>query len=491
VNAIAVLDTVSLAGFVLALVIVMLIRADSTGVCRQLKVPLLIVLALYAFVGASNVAEHAGISASLDAYEDYAEVLFVPLIAYILYSRSTAEQLAAARRAEHAIRSEHDLLMSVVETTPAGILVTDAAGLVSFANDEARRMLDLEGREDGAGLVCRACEDHGVVREGGSLDLAAVATAAPVSALLQTVERPEGTTFLSVSATPLLTSGPGEPRSVLVIEDVTARTSIERELEEYRQNLERVIDRRTSELLEVNQQLTEAGRAREEFLANMSHELRTPLNSIIGFTDIILSGLSGPLSEEQRTQLGMVKESSAELLSLVTDVLDLSRIEQGHSPVNIAPVDVGAHVGRLVESMRALARARGITLVWDCPSVSEVTTDPDKLGQIVRNLVANAIKFTDRGGTVTVRTTLEESCAVVTVSDTGIGIAEADLGRIFEAFQQVESPDRARPQGTGLGLAISRQLCGLLGCDLTVQSTVGHGSTFTLRIPLGAPHTDL
>ena len=274
---------------------------------------------------------------------------------------------------------------------------------------------------------------------------------------------------------------------MLVLEDVTERIGIELELEEYRQNLERIIDRRTSELLEVNRELTEAGQARERFLANMSHELRTPLNSIIGFTDLMLAGLPGPLTAEQEKQLGMVKDSSTELLGLVTDVLDLARVQSGHAAVAASRLDLGMHVARLVESMSALARTRGLALECVCPPGTDVTSDPDKIGQIVRNLVANAIKFTDRGGSITVTCGADGEHAFVRVVDTGIGIDEGDHDRIFEAFQQVETPDQARPPGTGLGLAISRQLCGLLGCELTVESRLGEGSTFMLLVPLDGP----
>lgn len=488
-NTIVLLDTVALAAFLVALVVTAFTPPRDEGISKQLKVPVLTMLALYLFVSASNVVEHAGISAALDAYEDYAEILFVPLVAYILYSRSAAEQLARATLAERAIRSEHELLMRVVETTPAGILVADSAGTVTFANDEARRMLDLRSTETGM-LACVGCADDGVVRPGERLDLTAVVAAAPVTGLLQTVEGPLGTLYVMVGATPLAEHAPRGPHAVLVIEDVTERIGIEKELEEYRQNLERIIDRRTSELLAVNRQLTEAGQARDRFLANMSHELRTPLNSIIGFTDLMLAGLPGPITDEQEKQLGMVKESSTELLGLVTDVLDLARIQSGHAAVAASRVDLGVHVTRLVESMSALAKTRGLDLTCACPAGTEVTTDPDKIGQIVRNLVANAIKFTDRGGSIAVTTGVDGGWAYVRVADSGIGIAEDDHDRIFEAFQQVESADRARPPGTGLGLAISRQLCGLLGCELEVDSRLGAGSTFTLLVPLDGPRAD-
>jgi signal transduction histidine kinase len=453
------------------------IRSRTRGVGASLKYLLLIGVSLYLFVSVSNVFEHAGITSSLDAYEDFAEVLFVPLVAYTLYSRSTSEQLLAAENAERCLRGEHSLLMSVVETTPAGILVADESGGVSLANDEARRIVELfqEPAGDapaGAGPVL--------------LDLAAIVRSAPVPGLLRSIGEGGAQTWISVRATPLDTEDAGILRAVVVLEDVTNRVLTENELEGYRRDLEQLVDLRTAELLDVNRELEKANQARQRFLANMSHELRTPLNSIIGFTDLLLRELPGPVTFEQRRQLGMVKASSAQLLGLVDDVLDLARIEAGHGVVELSKVELGARICELVASMSALAEVRGVRLSCEREGDAVVVTDTDKLGQIIRNLVSNAIKFTDRGGSVTVRMAGQTRGVTIAVADTGIGIAPEDHERIFEAFQQVDSAERVKPQGTGLGLSICRELSDLLGYHLTVESAPGVGSTFTLLIPSDA-----
>ena len=477
-SGVTIADVINLVALAIAFAAIVATRADTPGIGRSFKYLLLTGLGLLLFVGLSNVLEHAGITDALDAYEDYAEVLFVPLVAYIAYSRSTAEQLTAAENAERAARSEHALLMSVVDTTPAGILVADDRGDVSFANDEARRITSLgfAGSEAGSGATTTAP------------DLGSVVKSAPVSGRLDALDHDGSRTWVLVRATPIAIDGSDASHAVIVLEDVTERILAEDELEGYRQGLEQLVDRRTGELIEVNRELTKANEARQRFLANMSHELRTPLNAIIGFTDLLLRELPGPVTMEQRTQLGMVKESSIQLLALVENVLDLARIETGHGVVALVEVDLGSRIRATVASMEPIAEARGIHLRCECPEGVLVETDADKVGQIVRNLVSNAIKFTDAGGTVGIAVTRDAIETRVVVSDTGIGIAPGDQPRIFEAFQQVDSADRARPSGTGLGLAICRELCDLLGYRLTLVSTLGKGSTFTLHMPHDVAH---
>ncbi|MDO8880489.1 MAG: ATP-binding protein [Coriobacteriia bacterium] len=467
------IDLVAALAFLGAFAAALAIRSHTRGVGASLKYLLMAGVGLYLFVSVSNVLEHAGITSALDAYEDFAEVLFVPLVAYALYARSTSEQLIAAESAERCARNEHSLLMSVVEATPAGILVANGDGDVSLANDEARRIVGLlqqamGGESPGADPV---------------LELSAIVRSAPVPGLLVSIGEESARTWISVRAMPLGTEDTDVARAVVVLEDVTERVLTERELEGYRLDLEQLVDRRTGELLEVNRELEEANQSRQRFLANMSHELRTPLNSIIGFTDLLLRELPGPVTYEQRIQLGMVKESSAQLLGLVDDVLELARVESGHGVVTLSEIELGARICALIASMSALAEVRGVRLACDHPDDVVVMTDTDKLGQIVRNLVSNAIKFTDREGSVTVSVVARADAVAIAVADTGIGVAPEDQERIFEAFQQVDSTDRARPQGTGLGLAICRELSELLGYRMIVESTPGEGSTFTLLIP--------
>ncbi len=486
-NIIAIINLVGLAGFGIAIATVAFIPVRSRGFGPSLKWSMLAAFGLYAFVSLSNVLQYTGITERLDMFEDYTEVLFVPLIAYILYARATEEQIEAVRAAERAIRTEHDLITSIVDTTPTGILVVDDRGFVSFANDRARSMVSLTPAEGEDGMYwCTPCTGAPDVTEGGRLSLAAVAKRAPLTNLRQSIETAGSKMHMSISATPLL-SEEGCVRAVLALEDVTERVRIERELEGYRTDLEQIIDRRTRELLKINRELTDAKAAREEFFANVSHELRTPLNAIIGFTQILLQELPGPLTEEQRTQLSMVEDSSLHLLVLVNEVLDLARIEAGHGAVTLSTFDLGTRVAGLIAPMSALAESRCVRLTCDCEFEVEVRTDADKLGHIVRNLVANGIKFTDPSGFVAVTTGGDDREAFVRVADTGIGIASEHQQRIFEPFQRVDDPDRGPREGTGLGLSLCRELAGLLGGRIELESEPGVGSTFTLRIPLQLP----
>lgn len=463
----AIADLVALLAFGLAAYFVLRTPNDSPAVGRQVKYTLLAVTSVYVIVSASNLLEHAGVTSFFDVYEDYAEVLWVPLVVWAIYTRIGAEQLVAARRAEDAIRREHELLTRIVETTPTGILVADTNGAVSFANDVAERIL---GRAT-----------------PGQLDLGAIVRSGSLPRAREPVGQGEDMRFVAVRSTPLSADPGGPDRAVIVLVDVTDRVRSDDRAEEYRQGLERAIDQRTGELLEANRQLQHASDAKQQFLAKMSHELRTPLNSIIGFTEILLKGLSGPLAEEQVRQLSMVRGSGQNLLELVNDVLDISRLEAGYSPVSIATIDVCARTKALVESMDGIATVNEVELVYACDGAPTIETDPDKLDQVVRNLISNALKFTDPGGRVTVSIASDDDCVAISVSDTGIGIAEEDQERIFEAFQQVDRPDRIRPAGTGLGLVICRELCGALGCGLTISSVPDEGSVFTVTVPRQFP----
>lgn len=463
----AIADIVALLAFGLATYFVARTPSESPAVGKQVKYTLLAVSSVYVIVSASNVLEHAGITAFFDAYEDYAEVLWVPLVVWAIYTRVGAERLVAARRAEDSIKRKHELLTRIVETTPTGIVVADTKGEVSFANDVAERLLS---------RVVNGQLDLGtIVRSGGS------------PRAREPVGQGDDVRYVAVRSTPL-SADPGTPdRAVIVLVDVTDRVRTEERAEEYRVGLERAIDQRTGELLEANRQLQHANDAKQQFLAKMSHELRTPLNSIIGFSEILLKGLSGPLTEEQVRQLSMVRGSGQNLLELVNDVLDITRLEAGYSPVSIVAVDLHARMQALVESMAGIATNNGVELVYESAGALTIETDPDKLDQVVRNLLSNALKFTDAGGRVAISVTSEDDSVAISVADTGIGIAEADHERVFEAFQQVDTPDRVRPAGTGLGLVICRELCGALGCGLTVRSAPGKGSTFTVAVPKRFP----
>jgi signal transduction histidine kinase len=246
-----------------------------------------------------------------------------------------------------------------------------------------------------------------------------------------------------------------------------------------------------------------ASRAKSQFLATVSHEIRTPINAVMGYAELLEMGLGGPLTEKQAEYVGRVQGSSRHLLSLVNDVLDLSKIEAGEMAVRHEALPLRGTADRAMEQVEPQARAKGIdlSLAWSCPEDDVYVGDEDRVSQVLVNLLSNAVKFTEPGGSVTVTCSAgaggpptlpdggEGVWVAVEVADTGIGIAPDKLEAVFDPFMQVDGTHTRREGGTGLGLAISRRLARLMGGELTVESTPGQGSRFTLWLPTtGATH---
>jgi PAS domain S-box-containing protein len=240
------------------------------------------------------------------------------------------------------------------------------------------------------------------------------------------------------------------------------------------------------QLQEKNDELEQASAAKDSFLANMSHELRTPLNAVIGFTGTLLMDLAGPLTEEQRGQLSIVQANAQHLLSLISDLLDLSRIEAGKMTTTAENVSCREVLEEVMSSLRPLAEAKSLALECALPRAAmRVTTDRRALRQILLNLGSNAIKFTEEGK---VELAIEQrkngvgTETVFSVHDTGIGIRTSDRERLFRAFEQIDEGSDRHYEGTGLGLYISQKLAALLNGELSVESTFGEGSTFAVKL---------
>lgn len=273
--------------------------------------------------------------------------------------------------------------------------------------------------------------------------------------------------------------------------EVVERRRAERRLSEYRDHLEQTVRERTREIIAVNEDLQRATHAKDDFLASMSHELRTPLNSVIGFTDLMLKGRTGDFTGEQLRQIRMVHEAGRQLLGLVNEVLELSRIDAGALPISPVPFDPAEAVGRLLEMMAPVAERKNLALSWRAEegTPAEIISDRGRVDQIMLNLLGNAIKFTESGSVdVTIRPDGGHHVAF-DVHDTGVGIPSEEFAAIFEHFHQV--PTTPAPEGgTGLGLSISQRLADVLGGEVTVASEVGAGSTFTLRLPVVHPSAE-
>lgn len=226
----------------------------------------------------------------------------------------------------------------------------------------------------------------------------------------------------------------------------------------------------------------EANRAKSEFLASMSHELRTPLNAIGGYTDLLLAGVGGAIAPTQESYLQRIRRSQQHLLGIINDLLNFSRIEAGRLEYEMRSADVSLAIQDVVMMLEPQAKARGLSLSANVAGELCAWVDRSKVDQILLNLISNAIKFTERDGTIDVRATQDASNIIITVADTGIGIPEDKLHAVFEPFVQVGRSLTTAHEGTGLGLAISRDLARAMGGDLTVRSTVDAGSTFELLL---------
>jgi len=268
--------------------------------------------------------------------------------------------------------------------------------------------------------------------------------------------------------------------AILLKHQVNMRT---RELREANQRMEERIIERTAELAAAMEKAQAADKLKSAFLATMSHELRTPLNSIIGFTGIILRERVGPLNDEQKKQLNMVRSSSQHLLALINDVLDISKIEAGQLQLAYEDVDVRQVIEKVVQTTRPLAENKGIGLDFRIiDGDTGIKADYRRLEQILLNLAGNAIKFTEKGS-VNIICESDGPNLNVRVVDTGIGIREEDMETIFKTFRQIDSGISRKQEGTGLGLSISKRLVKLMGGSIRVTSVFGSGSTFSFSIP--------
>jgi len=263
---------------------------------------------------------------------------------------------------------------------------------------------------------------------------------------------------------------------------LTARLHIEAVQESYRE-----VQEKNRQLEGAYQALKELDRLKSNFLATMSHELRTPLTSVIGYSEMMLEGLGGPLTAEQREYLQIIMDKGESLLGLITSILDISKIEAGRVKLVVSDVDVNAIMRDAVATVTPHARKKGLRVSWQPSKLPAVQCDREKIRQALINLVTNAVKFTPSGGQVTVEASADgDERVAVTVTDTGIGIAPQNLGRVFDVFFQVDGSTTREFGGAGLGLAIVKSYLEAHAGTVRVASTPGAGTTFTLTLPVMA-----
>jgi len=404
------------------------------------------------------------------------------------------EQYRKLRIAEAETRAERDRLDLILNSALDPILVTDPSGNIVLMNPPAERMFTVS--QD-----ARSAEAERRVRANDAVFTSFVSGLYASQRLrwrgeLSLLDPRSGATVPVEAISGKVLSKHGEDTAVVtILHDLTEaveKQQLYEQVKRHSEELREKVREATAELAEQNEllrrqafQLEQASAAKSQFLANVSHELRTPLNAIIGYTHLLLEGVSGELNRAQNEKLGRLEANARHLLSVINDLLDLARIESGKMPVQLEKVilqelidEVMTEVEPLIDGTK-LSVARHIS-----PEVPEILTDRQKVKQIVLNLLSNALKFTPQGS-VSIRLDYEpeKEWISIAVADTGIGISEENQKTIFEAFQQADSSYARRQGGTGLGLTICRRMASILDGQITLISKLGEGSTFTLVLP--------
>jgi PAS domain S-box-containing protein len=387
--------------------------------------------------------------------------------------RKLAETLAelevARKNLERRVVRTREQYQELVENANSIIMRMDTAGRITFANEFAERFFGYS-QEELVGhcideTILPAVESTGRDLSGMIHDIASHPEAFAFNEN-ENVRKNGERVWISWTNKPVL-DRKGRLVGLLCIgNDITS------------------LKRTEGELLKAKEAAESADRIKSAFLATMSHELRTPLNSIIGFVGILLQGLAGPLNDEQRKQLGMVRSSSRHLLALINDVLDISKIAAGQLTILREPFDVNASLVQAVRAMAPLADKKGLALHTQLdPMLGVILGDRRRFEQIAMNLLGNAMKFTEHGS-VTLRCAARGANLEMSVRDTGIGIPAQRLDELFRPFRQIDTGLARKHEGTGLGLSICKNLAELMGGSIGVESILGVGSIFTVTIPL-------
>ena len=404
------------------------------------------------------------------------------------------ESYRTLRMAQAEVRDERHRLDLIIDSVADPILVTDQEGDIVLMNEPAERLFNAPAtageaaqrhvRANGAHLtsfVSNVLTRTGEQRYRGEIQLSD-----PITGRVLPVEGVAGT----------ILSEQGELMWVVtILHDLTEAIEKGRLFEQLKQasaELERKVQEATAELADQNEllrrqhiALEQASALKSQFLANMSHEFRTPLNAILGYTHMLLNGVTGPVSEQQRKSLTRIDSNSRHLLALINDILDITRIEAGRMPLNLSTFRIPELVDEVMSELEPIIKRSNLVVAAKMPrGLPALKSDRQKVKQIVLNLLSNALKFTP-AGSVTIRAVQNGKSRFVDIAvhDTGVGIPRDDQAKVFEDFRQLDSSPARGYGGTGLGLSICRRLAQMLGGTIELDSEVGVGSRFTLRLP--------
>ena len=406
----------------------------------------------------------------------------------ITHFLAVQEDITDRKLAEEALRTSEARFRSFFNSAPDAILTLDAEGIVTSCNPAAEALYqqpaealvglhvvdtivssdDPERREQ---VRHNFLQHYNKLREGHEVSMEFQRT------------MPDGSEVVIWRKAVPLSDDEGRLRGVLVYDhDITERKRAEEKIRSFATRMAQT----SHELAVARKKAEESARLKSEFMATMSHELRTPLNAIIGYGQILLAGIAGEMTSKQHDFVGRILLNGRNLLDLINDILDLSKIEAGRLDLLHQPFNLREWLDEIVLQTRTLADEKGLTLevAVDDRMPEQIVGDPDRLRQILLNLLSNAIKFTDEGR-VTVHIQRQSNDTwTLAVSDTGIGIPSHALEYIFDEFRQVDGSARRKHGGTGLGLAIVRNIALMMGGNVRVQSELGKGSTFTVLLPL-------
>jgi PAS domain S-box-containing protein len=413
-------------------------------------------------------------------------------------SHELERQVQRVRQAEVKAAGERDRLNLILENVADPILVTDDQSKIILMNEQAERLFELRGEAPASRRQQQAVRGNDTHFTTFIADFL-LSTERSTQARMQLTD-PRTNALLPVEVVAgKIMNERGEPIAVVsALHDLRQQVENERLYEELKRlnlDLEDRIRSATSHLEEQNAQLLwqaheveKANRLKSEFLASMSHELRTPINAIIGYAALLLEGMFGPLSETQREPLERSRAAADHLRALIDDILDLAKIEAGKMEFTRETLTLSEVLREASQQMEPMIRRKSLSYTLDiAPDTPNIVSDRTKLKQVLLNLLSNAMKFTNKGG-VSVVVRPHAMGVRLDINDTGIGIKPENLSVIWDDFRQVDQSRTREFGGTGLGLSITRKLLERLGGTISVESIVAVGTSFTVMLPLEAPH---